>query len=127
MISSAVFIKNFVRELCKNLLTDVKYQNGTTASNGSWQKEIFQECSRNRNKPETKEDSDDSAYEEVIPFEIIVLDNAVKAMTGKFHQTISGMKPLCDHLLEICQGHPSDKNLHKLSAFKKSIFKMDKR
>ena len=70
---------------------------------------------------------EDSNFEEVIPFEMIVLDNAMNAMTGKFHRTISGMKPLCEHLLEISQDHPSDKNLQKLLAFKKSIFKMDMR
>jgi hypothetical protein len=51
----------------------------------SWQKEVIQECAKYRVKP----NSGDNSGNEVVPFEMVVLDNALNATTNKFNKNLS--------------------------------------
>jgi hypothetical protein len=68
----------------------------------------------NRNKNKNKNN-------EVVPFEMIVLDTALNVTTLKFHRNLSKMKPIFTGLVAVILSNPCEKTLKKLHAFRKSL------
>ena len=79
-------------------------QRNGSVSNPSWQKEVIRECAKtwvktgNGNPADEPEDEETSDQE--VPFEMVVLDNALNATTTKFNQNFCRMKPIFNKLIE---------------------------
>ena len=73
------------------------------------------------------QNSDEGEEDEVLPFEMVVLDVALDVTLKKFQQNLSSMKPLFALLLELTLSNPSDMTLEKLFALKKSLLSFETR
>ncbi len=71
--------------------------------------------------------NNEEGEEEVLPFEMVVLDVALDVTLKKFQQNLSCMKPLFTLLLELTLSNPSDLTLEKLFALKKSLLSFETR
>ena len=56
------------------------------------------------------------------PFELTVLDSALKVTVNRFQHHLSWMKPVFERLLYLAAAGPCEKTLKKIIAFKKSLF-----
>jgi hypothetical protein len=63
--------------------------------------------------------------QEVVPFEMLVLDNALHTVIGKFNRHLNMIKPIFNVLLEETVASPSDKILRRILAFKKSLISFE--
>jgi hypothetical protein len=85
-----------------------------------------QECAKYRIKSNNSPD-DEGLEDEVVPFEIVVLDNALCATTTLFSQNLSTAKPVFDVLLDLAVRNPCDTTLKKILTFKKSLMSFETR
>ena len=88
--------------------------------------QLVQECAKFRTRSDSPEEDHQIQTEEV-PFEMLVLDNALNAITSRFYRTVGLMKPVFNKLMEMAHHSPSDKSLKKLLAFKKSLMAFETR
>ena len=72
-------------------------------------------------------DQDEPDRNEAIPFEIVVMENALYAVTHKFNQNLSRMKQLFNVLIECNIGDPCQSTLEKLFALKKTLVAFESR
>ena len=62
---------------------------------------------------------------EVVPFEMLVIDNALHTVIGKFNRHLTMIRPIFNVLLEETIASPSDKILRRILAFKKSLMSFE--
>ena len=62
---------------------------------------------------------------EVVPFEMLVIDNALHTVIGKFNRHLTMIRPIFNVLLEETVASPSDKILRRILAFKKSLMSFE--
>lgn len=62
-----------------------------------------------------------------VPFEMIVLDNALRVTSTRFQHYFAKMKPIINRLLSSVSTDPCEKTLEKILAFKKSLLSFEMR
>ena len=62
---------------------------------------------------------------ETVPFEMLVIDNALHTVISKFNRHLNMIKPIFKVLLEETVASPSDKILRRILAFKKSLISFE--
>ena len=72
-------------------------------------------------------DQDEPGSNESIPFEIVVMENSLYAVTHKFNQNLSRMKQLFNVLVECNIADPCQSTLEKLFALKKTLVAFENR
>ena len=89
---------------------------------------MIRECAKTWVKPANLGDSDgEETSDQEVPFEMVVLDNALNATTTKFNQNFTHMKPIFNKLIDLGLNKPCDTTLEKLLALKKSIMSFETR
>jgi len=112
--SSALLVEVFSRNLCQVLQSSERGLKGC-AFDSSWHKDVIRECATS-NMPRKQ-----VLVPEVVPFEMLTLDNALHTVIGKFNRHLKMIRPIFNVLLEETVKNPSDKILRRIMAFRKSL------
>jgi len=116
--TDALLVQVFIRNLSNCLQSCERRLKGCVFDN-SWHRDVISECSC-YNVPLHHYNG-----KETVPFEMLVLDNALYAVIGKFNRHLNMIKPIYKVLHEETVKRPSDKILRRILAFKKSLIAFD--